>query len=476
VSELPKGWATANLGSISDYVTSGSRDWSKFYSTAGALFVRTQDINTNRLTTIENIARVHLPEKIEGKRTLIRLGDLLITITGANVGKCARISDPIPEAYVSQSVALVRLLVPSMGPFIHLQLIAPGEESDKTLLQQSAYGMGRPVLSLPNVRDVPLKIAPTEEQKRIIEKLSAVLGKVEACRVRLDRVPQILKKFREAVLEAAVSGRLTEKWRAEQPSQAAIRAYPTAERPDSAGVLPDSWNWHAIGDLSVKVSDGVHKKPEYLPAGVPFITVKDLTAGPGIDFSNTRFISLADHDEFIRRTHPEKGDLLVSKDGTLGVIRLVDTDRPFSIFVSVALIKLKDKSMAEYMKIALEAPVVQKQMVGVGSGLQHIHLQDLRKDVVPLPPPAEQKEIVRRVAQLFGLANNLSRRYQDVVAGVELLTPSVLAKAFRGELVPQDPNDESAEDMLERIRKASEPQVAIPRHAPRKVSAKRKAE
>jgi type I restriction enzyme S subunit len=129
-----------------------------------------------------------------------------------------------------------------------------------------------------------------------------------------------------------------------------------------------------------------------------------------------------------------------------------DTDRAFSIFVSVALIKLKDKSLAEYMRIALEAPVVQKQMVGVGSGLQHIHLQDLRKDVVPLPPHAEQKEIVRRVAQLSEFANGLSGRYEGVVAGVELLTPSVLAKAFRGELVPQDPNDEPVGEMLERIR------------------------
>lgn len=89
-------------------------------------------------------------------------------------------------------------------------------------------------------------------------------------------------------------------------------------------------------------------------------------------------------------------------------------------------------------------------MVGVGTGLQHIHLCDLRQDVIPLPPLDEQQEIVRRVEALA--ADRLETRYQTSRAQVDKLTPSMLAKAFRGELVPQDPNDEPAEKLLERIR------------------------
>ena len=182
----------------------------------GALFVRTENINRNRLGSLADIARVALPDSVEGKRTLIKQGDLLITITGANVGKCAHVDLGIPEAYVSQSVALVRLVDISLARFIHRQLIAPGPAGDRTLLQQSAYGLGRPVLNLDNVREVPLLLAPASEQKRIADKLDAVLARVDTCRERLDRVPAILKRFRQAVLAAATSGKLTEEWREER--------------------------------------------------------------------------------------------------------------------------------------------------------------------------------------------------------------------------------------------------------------------
>jgi type I restriction enzyme, S subunit len=384
----------------------------------------------------------------ENERTHVQPGDVLLTIVGA-IGRIAVVPNGINPFALQRSVAVLKPNGAVISQYLAYAIEAPEVQQ---FLRANAKGTAQKGIYLKALGRLQLPLAPLAEQQRLSYKLDTVLASLEACRARLDRLPQILKQFREAVLEAAVSGRLTEEWRARQQSQASsVSTYPIAERPDGATILPDGWNWHSIVDLSVKVADGVHKKPEYLSVGVPFITVRDLTAGPGIDFSNTRFISKADHDEFIRRTHPEKGDLLVSKDGTLGVIRLVDTDRPFSIFVSVALIKLKDKSMAKYMTIALEAPVVQKQMVGVGSGLQHIHLQDLRKDVVPLPPPAERNEIVRRVTQLFEFATRLSDRYNDVVAGVALLTPSVLAKAFRGELVPQDPNDEPAGEMLKRL-------------------------
>jgi type I restriction enzyme S subunit len=192
----------------------------------------------------------------------------------------------------------------------------------------------------------------------------------------------------------------------------------------------------------------------YVSEGVPFITVKNLTAGPGIDFDDTSFITESDHREFCKRTFPEKGDLLVSKDGTLGVVRLIDTDRAFSIFVSVALIKLRDKRMGPYVRFALEAPVLQRQMVGVGTGLLHIHLRDLKQDVVPMPPLAEQHEIVRRVTDLFAYADRVETLYAAARTKLEHVTPALLTKAFRGDLVPQDPNDEPAAALLERIRSA----------------------
>lgn len=216
MKELPSAWAKTNLGNLTEYVTSGSRDWSKYYAEAGVLFVRTQDINTNKLAEPSSIAKVCLPASVEGKRTLIRRGDLLITITGANVGRCAHVAAELPEAYVSQSVALVRLRDPSFGRFVHLQLLAPSDSSGRTSLEASAYGMGRPVLNLDNVRETPLLIPPRQEQQRIADKLDTVLTRVDAVNTRLACVAPILKRFRQSVLAAATSGRLTDDWRSNE--------------------------------------------------------------------------------------------------------------------------------------------------------------------------------------------------------------------------------------------------------------------
>jgi type I restriction enzyme S subunit len=349
------------------------------------------------------------------------------------------------------------------------------------------------------LRDSVLPLPPLPEQKRIADKLDAVLARVVACRDHLDRIPTILKRFRQSVLAAATSGKLTEDWRTEQLARAQPQTesrniardsaqlhytvtsapdsdsvnlcYKVSDSPDHVGSLPDDWQWVAVGDLATKVADGVHKKPNYVAAGVPFLTVRNMTAGTGLDFSSTSFVTQADHDEFCKRTHPERGDILLSKDGTLGVVRLVDTDRVFSIFVSVALIKLRDKRMSRYMRIAMESPVLQKQMVGVGTGLQHIHLRDLRQDVVPVPPLEEQTEIVRRVESLFAYADHLEARHTAARAQVEKLTPATLAKAFRGELVPQDPNDEPASELLERIKEQRSGQAENTPKRSRKVTA-----
>src|SRR5262249_45733189 len=103
--------------------------------------------------------------------------------------------------------------------------------------------------------------------------------------------------------------------------------------------LPDAWVWATVDSISLKVVDGVHKTPKYVSKGVPFITVRHLTAGSGISFEDVSYITEADHRQFIERANPAKGDLLVSKDGTLGVVRAVRTEKTFSIFVSVAMIK-----------------------------------------------------------------------------------------------------------------------------------------
>jgi type I restriction enzyme, S subunit len=186
--------------------------------------------------------------------------------------------------------------------------------------------------------------------------------------------------------------------------------------------------------LTVGISDGVHKKPHYASKGIPFITVKNLTSGPGISFDDLNYITREDHKEFIKRTHPQKGDILITKDGTIGVVRLIETDIEFSIFVSVALIKPVIQELGPYLVYALRASCVQSQIVPQGAALKHLYLVDLRRLAIPLPSLPEQKRIVASLDSLNAETRRLESIYQRKLAGLEALKKSLLHQAFTGKL------------------------------------------
>jgi type I restriction enzyme S subunit len=161
--------------------------------------------------------------------------------------------------------------------------------------------------------------------------------------------------------------------------------------------LPISWRLQSLGAVCSKIVDGVHKRPDYVASGVPFLTVENLNRGPTIDFADTRYISKRDHAEFSIRAHPQKGDVLVSKDGTLGIARSVETECEFSIFVSVALLKpKKDRLNTWFLRYYFDSTLFKRRLATKisGSALKHIHLVDFRACLIPIPPLQEQEAIV----------------------------------------------------------------------------------
>jgi type I restriction enzyme, S subunit len=486
VSELPLGWERCALGDLARYVTSGSRDWSKYYSTNGALFVRTENINRNRLGSLSDIARVVLPDSVEGKRTRIQRDDLLITITGANVGKCAHIDIDLPEAYVSQSVALVRLFDCIISRFIHRQLIAPGPAGDRTLLQQSAYGLGRPVLNLDNVRQVPIALAPLREQRRIADKLDVIFARVDACRERLDQVPAILKRFRQAVLAAATSGKMTEKWREANPGKS--DAAELAERVHSNHVAAGG---HKIGNAALPTEDVHDLSPDMFPIGWGLLTLRDLVLpdrpitygilkpGPELEMG-VPYVRVADFpgeklnlalirrtsptiDEKFKRSRLRPGDLLLSIRGTVGrLIVIPDELQNANITQDSARLSIQPSVNRDYVLWYLRSELAQSRMKRSikGVAVRGINIGDVRALQVPLPSRAEQDEIVRRVDALLAYADNLESHYTAALDHVERLAPALLSKAFRGKLLPQDSNDAPAFELLEQIRAERAEQLA----------------
>jgi type I restriction enzyme S subunit len=158
-----------------------------------------------------------------------------------------------------------------------------------------------------------------------------------------------------------------------------------------------------LDSVTVKIVDGVHKTPTYSQSGIPFLVVENLTRGPGLDFTHTRFVTEDDHRELFKRANPERGDVLVSKDGTLGVARLVDTDTEFSIFVSVALLKPnKDMLLGAYLRYFFDCSEFRRRIgqKTSGSAIKHIHLVDFRQTEIPIPSLEQQQAIASQIGEI----------------------------------------------------------------------------
>jgi type I restriction enzyme S subunit len=301
-----------------------------------------------------------------------------------------------------------------------------------------------------------IPIAPLAEQKRIADKLEAVLGRVDACRARLDRVPSLLKRFRQSVLAAATSGRLTEEWRGSQSR------------------VPSDWSERPLGQLCEKgriITYGVIKLGDEITNGIPCLRTSNVR-WLNIDTVGMKRIAERISSEY-GRTILKGGEVLVNVRGTLGGVAVAENNMAgWNVSREVAVVPVDQTILFPlYLAYWIGSDATQRWLVGVQKGVAYtgINIEDLRELPVNIPPLPEQREIVRRVKALFAFADRIEARLATGQKTVERLTPSVLAKAFRGELLPRDPDDEPASVLLERLR-ASRAQAPVARR-PRQTGA-----
>lgn len=203
--EFPSTWVPTRLGHLMTLVTSGSRGWAKYYADSGSVFIRAQNINSDRLD-LDDIAYVRLPNRAEGLRTKVQTDDLLVTITGANVTKSARVDLDLEDAYVSQHVALVRLADPQLSKFLFRWIVSPGH--GRKQLQEAAYGQGKPGLNLDNIRQVEVVLPPLAEQHEIVRHVEALFALADKIEAHVQTATARVEKITQAILAKAFRGEL----------------------------------------------------------------------------------------------------------------------------------------------------------------------------------------------------------------------------------------------------------------------------
>jgi type I restriction enzyme S subunit len=218
--------------------------------------------------------------------------------------------------------------------------------------------------------------------------------------------------------------------------------------------LPAHWEIKKLGEVCDKITDGTHHTPEYTMNGIPFISVKDIKNGK-IDFSNTKFVSKETHLELIKRCNPEKDDILITKSGTIGRLAIVP-DKEFSLFVSVALLKIKKHLIdSKFGFYALQNHInhIDIQSYIKGGVVKNYHLEDLRQAEIPLPPLPEQQAIVAKIEELLSELDKGTQQLETAQAQLKIYRQAVLKWAFEGKLTnpiltSQNPKNPSPDNEL----------------------------
>lgn len=318
-----------------------------------------------------------------------------------------------------------------------------------------------------DLENVIFPLPPLNEQKRIVAKLDAVMPRIAAVKERLGKIPAILKRFRQSVLNAALSGKLTEKWRGDHSEIECVENvlsvvgdklssdYLNVFEETQAESLPAKWIYVPLENLGKIQGGGTPSKsePNYWAGTIPWISPKDMKVDK--IYSGKDFISNAALEKTSVKLIPEGSILFVVRGMILAhTFPVALTMNEVTINQDMKGITPFDVVDSSYLFLVFKniQSGVLSYIKEATHGTLRLEMSIIKTFAVPLPPIEEQKEIVRQVDKLFALADKVEAHYQKARGRVDKLSQSILAKAFRGELVRQDPNDESAEKLLERIR------------------------
>ncbi len=436
MSEQPPAWVKTTLDQIVDQIVGGgtpSKSNSSFFRGSIPFMTVKDMIQRFPVDTQDHISET----AIEQSATTLVPRDTLIVATRMSLGKIVR---PKFETAINQDLKALFL----------------NENIDKTFVEYwwrhkakhiQSLGTGTTVqgIRLETIRSLSINVPPLNEQKHIADKLDTLLTRVDACRSRLDRIPLILKRFCQAVLAAATSGQLTEDWRDIHSTNKIARSV-------------------SLKDVASKLNYGSSAKSS--PSGsVPVLRMSNIQESK-LDWNNLVFTS--DIKE-IEKYQLLTGDVLFNRTNSpelVGKTAVYKGERPAIYAGYLIRVRCSADLLPDYLNYCLNSPAGRDYCWRVKSDAisqSNINARKLAAFQFELPPVEEQAEIVRRTEALFAYADRLEASYQAACAQVDRLTPALLTKAFRGELVPQDPNDEPASVLLERIRTERAVQTAKPK-------------
>ncbi|MEQ9921215.1 restriction endonuclease subunit S [Pectobacterium brasiliense] len=443
--KLPEGWAHTSLKEIASWGSGGtpSRKNPEYYG-GNIPWVKTGDLGPKVITqTSEYITDIAVKKS---STKIFPKNSVAMAMYGATIGKTSILGI---NATTNQACAVG---IPTEGAttsnFLYYFL-----NNEKNTFISKGKGGAQPNISQSLIKDHCIFLPPFEEQKLIVKKLDTLLTQVDSIKSHLDQIPLILKKFRQSVLTAAVSGRLTEDWHS----------------------IENSVSLKKLEELVDDIRYGTSKKCSETHGNTPVLRIPNIGAGHIIK-NNLKYADF-DHKELEALSLKEGDLLLIRSNGSVelvGKVAVISNEEVKFLFAGY-LIRIRlsfEKAIPNYISYCLQSPQLRQTIENIArstSGVNNINSKELASLEFPIPPLEEQTEIVRRVEQLFAYADGVEKQVNNALERVKNLTQSILTKAFRGELTEQwrkeNPDlirgENSAEALLARIkaeRAAQQPQ------------------
>lgn len=351
--------------------------------------------------------------------------DILMCMTGGTVGKTCLFPKLSYRCFLNQRVALFRTEHLEIN---YLYYVLKSQNILKIINDTKRSTNDNISMKIIGEFDIPFP--PLEEQKRIVAKLDEIFAELDKIDEKQTRLANIQEKMEAKILKLAIQGKLVEQRPEEGTGEELFKLIqeekqelikqgkikkekplPTIGEDEIPFEIPSTWKWVRLSDIcEIPITDGTHQTPTYSTKdeGVPFISSKDVTTKV-INWNNIKYITKDLHKELYKRIAPQKNDILLAKNGTTGVAALVEDDKVFDIYVTLAVLRpTRNLMYPKYLLNVVNSPVCKEQFDEhlIGIGLPNLHLNVIKEVMIPLPPFEEQKRIVAKLDELISLCRS----------------------------------------------------------------------
>ena len=473
--ELPKGWAWTTLVDSCCCVPTGIERFAgtvEYYSTGS---IKTFSCTPEGTYTFSK--RPSRANRLAKKRDVFQA-----RMAGTN--KALLIGNALEGKLFSTGFIQLREYSCSHGMHSYIYYYV---ESPYFLKQRDTYATGSTQVALTDagLRKIAFPLAPLNEQKRIVIKIESLLDPLNKSKQELAKIPPLIKKFRQSVLARAFNGELTKDWRSQQkdlqPASNLLerirnerkkqlgKKYKEPE-PINTSVLPElpeGWKWINLNFIC----EDIYRYPtfyglQHLKSGIPVIRGEHIQKDGeiSVDWSNFWFVSKEISDKF-PRTQLKVDNLVMSVRGSIGKIGIIDKAHknaqlsPNCIRISPIKSTVDSRYLWNYLRSAQGQISVFEHTSA--TTINTIKASAFKETLIPLPPLAEQKLIAEKIKKFFVQTDAIEKSVKIAQGHCEKINQSILTKAFRGELVPQDSNDKPASVLLEKIKVKKEKRKKI---------------